>query len=155
MNPETFVDIAMFQDGDGLYDGRLDENGDFVEIDTAESAIFHSIFTDRRARADEVADPMKRRGWIGDMSLPGVGDYVGSGVWLYEQRRLLPAVTAGVEAEAYQSLSWMISDGFAKSISTASKRNAALRRQDLIVTMTDPLGNVTSKSYAMWTNTGA
>ena len=66
MSQTPFTDLAFAADDEGIYDLVVDaEAGDFAIATGFESAYAVSLFSDRRARADEVADPLKRRGWTG------------------------------------------------------------------------------------------
>lgn len=127
--PTAFVDLAVEQGSDGVYDLALDPvRNDAKLTGGLGSAIFISWFSDRRARADEVANPMLRRGWIGDMVSDDPDDRHGSGLWLYEQRRLTPEVAAGVAAEARNALQWMIDDGLITYATVTVTREPAKRR---------------------------
>lgn len=147
---QRFTDIAFEQDADGMFDLTIDEStGDFVLTGGLETAVIVSLFSDRRARKDEVADPMLRRGWDGDLVPDVPGDVHGSGLWLYEQRRLGPGDYGGVRIEAETALAWMVGEGLARSASAAVTPVPAKRQLQLRVTLTEPDGGVTSKAYVL------
>lgn len=145
-----YVDLMFAADADGVFDLIIDKDaGDFVTTQGLESAELVSLFSDRRARADEVADPLKRRGWIGDLVSDVPDDRHGSGFWLYEQRRLTPEVVAGVQFEAEQALRWQIEDGIAKSHTASVTFNSAKRALFLTVATAVANGSSSSKSYTL------
>lgn len=147
---ERFTDLAYQQDAETVYDLVIDtDNADLALTDGLESAIFVSLFSDRRAREDEVADIMRRRGWIGDLFAEVRDDRHGSGLWLYEQRRMTPEVQAGIETEALQALMWMQQEGLASTIATTSGLVPARRRLELRVDIAVPQGGTTSRAYAL------
>lgn len=145
-----YTDLAYTIDEEGLYDLEIDpDTGDFVVTDGLESALFVSLFSDRRAYEDEVRDPLKRRGWIGDLVSDVPGDRFGSGLWLYEQRRLTGEVAAGVRIEAEAALNWMVQDGLARTVQAAVLSRPADRAIDLAITIALPDGGTTSRAYVL------
>lgn len=145
-----FTDLAVQADDEGIYDLVIDPvTRDFKATQGLESASFVSLFSDRRAAADEVADPMKRRGWIGNLISDVPGDNFGSGLWLYEQRRLTPEVASGIRLEAEASHQWMIEAGLAKSVSAEVVVGHANRQASIIITIEESSGNKTSKAYLL------
>lgn len=132
----VFTDLAMVAGADGIFDIDLDStNRDAATSAGLESAILESLFSDRRAASDEVADPMKRRGWIGDLVSEVPGDTNGSGLWLYQQSRLDAETAAGVAAEARNALQWMIDDGLCTSAAVSIVRTDATRTLQILVTL--------------------
>lgn len=147
---ERFTDLATDQDTEGMFDLMIDETtADFVLTGGLETAIVVSLFSDRRARSDEVADPMKRRGWDGDLVPDVPGDVHGSGLWLYEQRRLGPGDYNGVRMEAEAALAWMVGEGLARTAVAAVTPVPVKRQLQLAVRLTEPDGGVTSKAYVL------
>jgi len=150
-----FTDVLLVLDHrDGIFDLEADGNGDLKLTGGFETAILASLFTDRRAAADEVADPMKRRGWIGNLLAKIPGDNFGSGFWLYEQSRGTQAVCNGMKDEALKALQWLVDDDLVKGIAATVSYIPAKRRMILDIAMTDALGRVTRRSYEIWRRTG-
>lgn len=146
----TFTDLAVTADSEGIYDLTVDPvSRDFKLTEGLESASFVSIFSDRRARADEVADPMKRRGWIGNLVSDVPGDNFGSGLWLYEQARLTPDILAGLRFELEQSHDWMIDDGLAKYVIATVSADAASRTLMGQIEIVEPDGAITTHAYPL------
>lgn len=147
---DRFTDLAVAADDEGIYDIQIDVAARDLNLTRGlESASFVSLFSDRRARPDEVANPMKRRGWIGDLVSAVPDDRHGSGVWLYEQSRLTGDVVASLRLEAEASHAWMVGEGLAKTVYASIKPDSAQRNASIIITVTAPSGNVTSRSYVL------
>jgi phage gp46-like protein len=145
-----FADIGYVHDAEGVYDFAIDpETGDLMLTEGLESALFVSLFSDRRARADEVADPMKRRGWMGDLVAEQPGDVHGSGLWLYEQRRLTGEVAAGVRLEAENALDWLVREGLLRNASAEVVADPAKRRLTLAIDLAEPGGGTSSRAYQL------
>lgn len=144
-----FTDIHVERDSDGVYDCVI-EDGDLKLTGGMDSAIFISLFTDRRANPDEVANPMDRRGWCGTQNTRDAQGNKGSGIWLYEQRRLDADTTEGVRMEAYQALHWKITDRLAKEIDVTIEKSPHDRRLGLKAAITAANGGVTNIGYQLW-----
>jgi phage gp46-like protein len=110
-------DVLIKPDGFGNYDIPLNENGyDFASAEGFESAIPVSLFTDARAPASSVADPKKRRGWIGNLLTIDQDRQLGGLLWIYDQGRITATLLNGVRNETLRSLNWMLADGILLSI---------------------------------------
>jgi phage gp46-like protein len=153
---ETFTDIRMRHDADGIYDLEFDDEARDLAITAGlETAILCSLFTDRRARSDEVADPWNRRGWIGDLLADRPGDLFGSGIWLYEQARATQVVRASLRLEIIQALQWLQADGMATAIDAETSYDPAKRRVSVAVTVTAKRGGASRHVYDLWRQTKA
>lgn len=145
-----YIDLTYTQDDDGIYDIVIDaEAVDFATTDGLESAILVSLFSDRRADESEVSDPMQRRGWIGDLVSDIPQDRYGSGLWLYEQRRLTDAISSGVRSEAVQSLDWMVEMGLVNYVDGAVTRTPSLRQLGLALTLHFANGGPVQLAYTL------
>lgn len=143
------ADLAFAPDDENVYDLVINASArDLSTTSGLESAEFVSLFTDRRARPDEVADPMERRGWIGDLLSDEPGDIIGSGLWLYEQRRLTRDVAAGLRLEAEAALQWQVPD-IAKSVSAEIVTSDARRSATLVITMVFANGGRSSRPWLL------
>lgn len=95
--------------------------GDLDTDEGLESAVFISLFTDKRARDDqELPDPQSedRRGYYGDLISPiETGDETGSWIWLYiERAKTTNSVIEDVRQAAIDSLKWLITDKVAMKV---------------------------------------
>lgn len=155
-NPERFVDLAVEIDHEGVFDLVVDdESGDFALSDDLIPSVVVSLFTDRRAAADEVADPLKRRGWLGTTILTNGRDNWGSGIWLYEQSRLTDDRAEGARVEAEQALGWMVEENLARHVQVRAKMVPAQRRLELEATITTREGEVVRETFDVIRNTRA
>ena len=109
-NAERF-DFDLFMAGDGA---DRDLQGD----DGLLTAVIISLFTDRRANADDplpderIGVPSDLRGWWGDHILDAdAQDPIGSRLWLLSREKDMDVVVARAQQYADESLRWLIRDG--------------------------------------------
>ena len=84
-----------------------------------ETAVLLSLFTDRRAKNDDVppsGDPDDRRGWWADQFADVEGDLFGSRLWLLDRSTLTPEVAKRAEEYVREALAWMLADLVVASI---------------------------------------
>ncbi len=145
-----YTDLLYERDDEGIYDLVIDtETNDLKTTDGLETAVFVSLFSDRRAYSDDVADPRKRRGWISDLVSDPPNDPHGSWLWLYEQRRLTPDVTNGVRLAATQALEWMADEQLITYAEGAVGSRPADRAIDLLVTLHHLDGGQSQRAYRL------
>lgn len=148
-------DVRLSWDS-GLMEG--DFSFDFVAQDLdpdagLETAVLVSLFTDRRAKEDDVlpdSNNLDRRGWWGDLGSPKVeGDQIGSRLWLLGREKTLESVLTKAKKYAEESLNWMIEDGVVKSIEVEVERQGpiGLDRLALLVRVFRPDGTVLPFKY--------
>lgn len=115
-------DIALIVDPEtGTRDIAIGDNGDFVSVDNITTSLQMSLLTDSRADSSEVAEPLLRRGWIGDTTPIVAGHLIGSKLWLYEQSRATLATLNGVRTAAREALQWMLDRGVADNITVTTE----------------------------------
>lgn len=98
-----------------------------IEADLAsdaglETAMLISLFTDRRAKSDDVppsGDPTDRRGWWADQLAEVEGDLIGSRLWLLDRSKRTPEVAKRAEEYVREALQWLIDDKVVASIDVA------------------------------------
>lgn len=93
-----------------------------AEDDGLETAVILSLFTDRRAEAD---DPLPagddRRGWWAD-AFPAVpGDLVGSRLWLLHREKQIPQTLTRARDYAEEALAWLVADGIAARVDVSAE----------------------------------
>lgn len=83
-----------------------------------ETAIVISLFSDRRARPDDVLPDGSddRRGWWGDSVAAQDGDRIGSRLWLLAREKQLVSVLARSRDYAREALQWLVDDGVARDV---------------------------------------
>lgn len=90
-------------------------------------AVIISLFTWRRANADDVPPEGERMGWWGD-SVPTIAnDRIGSRLWLLRREKLLPATLQRAEGYARESLQWLIDDGLVLAVAVSASRDGLER----------------------------
>ena len=88
------------------------------------TAIMVSLFTDRRAKADDplpderVGQPSDLRGWWGDyLTQEGESILIGSRLWLLHREKEMPVVVARAREYAQEALQWLLNGGYVKQLS--------------------------------------
>lgn len=112
--------LSMIWDAD-VMSGDIEGGPDgLVDDATLRTAILVSLFTDRRAEADDELpeDDGDRRGWIGDALSDN--DRIGSRLWLLKRRKQTEQTR--IEAEEYcrEALAWLVEDGIASSVEVSA-----------------------------------
>lgn len=89
-----------------------------VDDDTLRSAVLISLFSDRRAKADDRLpdDSGDRRGWLGDALAGIAGDRIGSRLWLLNREKQTEETRRRAAEYAREALAWLIEDGLAATV---------------------------------------
>lgn len=109
---------------------------------TLQTAVILSLFTDRRAGAD---DPLpgrntRRRGWVGSEFMAAAGDPWGSLLWLGYSGKQLPNALETMRFWAQECLAWMVTTGVASKVEVdAAWLNDRLTLQPRIYQPDNPL----------------
>jgi phage gp46-like protein len=98
----------------GCFDLVLGEQ-DFETVDGLETTVAVLLFTDARAAPEEVSEPAKRRGWVGNI-LRSID--LGGMLWLWSQARNTQNIRNKIERWAINSLQPLIDDGIASEVVT-------------------------------------
>jgi phage gp46-like protein len=113
------MDIALTFDPNTLVGDLAIAGGGLVMDGGLTTAVMMSLFTDRRADADDPIDPLTddgdRRGWPGDL-LNEPGDRIGSRIWLLRRAKLTEETRALLELYAAEALQWLVDDGVADTV---------------------------------------
>ena len=111
------ADLLMAYDAEvGAADLVL-AGADLAGDDGLQAAIVISLFTDRRAAADDLPPgETSRRGWWGDALEEEPGEGMGSLLWLLEREKEGPEALAKAEAYAADALAWMTADGVVTAV---------------------------------------
>lgn len=116
-------DIALAWDSEaGAADVRIAAN-DLQRDDGLETAVFLSLFTDRRAEdGDTLPDSVTdRRGWWGD-GVPVVpDDKWGSRLWLLSRAKAEPATAQRAREYAEEALAWLVEDRVTERVDVTSE----------------------------------
>lgn len=112
--------MSFSQDLSVIVDGVSFDTG-MVPKDKLVRAAIVSLFTWRRANADDVMDGQKM-GWWGDTTAEIANDRIGSRLWLLAREKLLPATINRAREYAHESLAWMVNDGLASRVDVQAER---------------------------------
>ena len=140
-------DAAINKDK-GYWDFDIDANGQINATASFNTSILRSLLSERRALPDEMTDPKRRRGWIGNDKYEN-----GSKIWLFSQSRLTRSNINRLETEAESALQWLVDDGLAVLVEDAV---VVVQGGRVFLTVTirysdDSVENIT---LALWENTG-
>lgn len=97
---------------------------DLERDDGLETSVIISLWTDRRATAEQLPvdySPTDLRGYWGDVSNESAADHTGSLLWLLSREKQLPKVLASAEQYCRDALAWMIDDKVATKIEVAAE----------------------------------
>lgn len=111
------ADIETFIANDGLgsrFDLRL-AGGALAADHDIKTAVLISLFTDRRAEADDVLPDAaaSRRGWWGDALNTR---RIGSRLWLLAREKQLREVLNRAREYADEALAWLVEEGVARRV---------------------------------------
>lgn len=130
------------------------EGGDLALEEGLQTAAVISLFSDRRARPDDVlpADDGDRRGWVGDAWPRVDGDQIGSRLWLLNREKDVPETLRRAREYARESLAWLIEDGIGASLDVqASVPMRGVLRLELTVNRRD--GSTLNHQFdTLWEN---
>ena len=146
------IDIKTIQLPDGTFDLGINEDGDFIGEDGFDTALFISIYAERRANENEQPIPNLRRGWIGDLFSDVQGHEMGSKLWLLDQSRRTELTLTRARQYIDLALAWLKEQNHASNIqSDASFLEFGIRIFSEIFRFNDL---VNSKTYDLWEETG-
>lgn len=99
------------------------ENGDFAKTDSLDTALYMSVFCEKRA--NKISEPTLRRGHFSNQFNLVSGYEVGSLFWLYtEQAKNTDSILTLIESAVTDGLRWLIDDGIiSKTNVRATKSN--------------------------------
>jgi phage gp46-like protein len=107
-----------------------------TQDDGLETAVLLSLFSDRRALADDkLPTGDDRRGWWADAYADDEEDHWGSRLWLLSRSKQTTSVLRDAERYAQEALAWMVKDSVVQSVVCSAEiiRDSVL---GLTVTMT-------------------
>ena len=110
-------DLALIWNDDAFLGDLALVDGDLATESGLRTAVALSLFTDRRARPDDVLPTAgaDRRGWWPD-ALGEPDDQMGSRLWLLERAKLTPETAAQAGEYAEESLMWLVRDGVVRTM---------------------------------------
>ncbi|AIR90591.1 phage GP46 family protein [Pseudomonas cremoricolorata] len=102
-------------------------------------AVTISLFTWRRAEADDALDDTDRKGWWGDCTPTVTGDRIGSRLWLLQRRTITAQTLRDAREYAEEALAWLIDDEIVTAVTVTVERQDN-ERVNLRVTLTEQNG---------------
>ncbi len=145
------IDAVLQELPGGIYDIKIGFDGDIETADSFDTYIIVALLSDKRADASEMADPARRRGWIGNEHTPGFE--LGSKLWLFEQSRLTGLVANAIQTEAVDALQSMVDEDLAVAVRGAEVELTADGPR-LAVTIERSPSEVEKRFFSLWQNTG-
>lgn len=117
------MDIAIAFDNTAMTFGLAHAGADLASESGLRTAVLISLFTDRRARTDDVIPDgtADRRGAWSDHYLEHPNDSEGSRLWLLAREKELPHVLSRAREYALEALQWLIDDGVARAVSAQAE----------------------------------
>lgn len=114
MDIATFFDAAAYRCDFAMSGGALSADADL------ETAVLISLFTDRRAEADDLLPDRaaSRRGWWGDAFAKR---RIGSRLWLLSREKQLREVVSRAKEYAEEALAWLVEDGIARRVAVQAE----------------------------------
>ena len=138
------MDFRLSQDK-GYFDIDF-ESGDFAKTDSLDTAIFMSVFCEKRA--EQLNDPTQRRGHLTNLFSEVSGYEVGSLLWLYtEQAKNTTQNLSQVESAVNSGLQWMIDDKIISNVKV--KASKTINQISIQIDLINKLQNV-SKYYNLF-----
>ncbi|MEE4677833.1 phage GP46 family protein [Pseudomonas alliivorans] len=104
-------------------------------------SVIISLFTWRRAEADDPFDDTERFGWWGDTYPAVANDRIGSRLWLLRRVKLTAQTQRDAEFYAREALNWLIEDGHVQRINIFTEQVQS-NRLNLGVELVVPDGQV-------------
>ena len=147
-------DIRLLFDAAVGYGDLVVADRDLDRDDGFETAVTISLFTNRRADAEDLLpdEDGSRQGWWADRVDAGnpAPDFIGSKLWLLGRGKLTTDLPARAEEFAREALQWMIDDNVATTISVEAVRSGMFGLQ-ITVHIVRPT-NVNAISYRYFYN---
>jgi phage gp46-like protein len=118
--------------------------------DDLTTAIIISLFTNRRANADDNLAPNEsRQGWWGDTYNVNRNDKIGSRLWLLRRAKMIDATLVLARDYALEALRWLIEDNVAQAVdvvTTFTGRDSI----DIAITIMKPSGLLNFNFEYVW-----
>lgn len=119
------IDIKFKQDSNNEWDIDF-ANGDFEMTNGLDTALYLSVFGEKRASPSQVTEPTLRRGHFTNEFSDVEGYEVGSLLWLYTKQAKNTANNASLmEDTVRDGLSWMIDDEIISEAKVSSSRSTS------------------------------
>lgn len=91
-------------------------------LDDLPRAVLISLFTNRRANADDDLPTPTKQGWWGDTYAPINNDKIGSRLWLLNRSTLTAQTVLKAQEYATEALAWLVNDKVANNVQINTER---------------------------------
>lgn len=109
-------------------------------------AVTISLFSWRRAAADDPVDDADRQGWWGDCAPTVAGDQIGSRLWLLRRRSITAETLRDAREYAEEALRWMTGDEIVTAVTVTVERQGA-ERVRLLILLTEANGETLQLAF--------
>ena len=109
-------------------------------------AVSISLFSWRRAAADDPVDDDDRQGWWADCVPSVAGDQIGSRLWLLRRRTITPETLRDAREYAEEALRWLTEDEIVTAVTVTVERQG-LDRINLQVLLTEANGETLKLAF--------
>ena len=147
-----YKDIAIKKDTNGNFDFVLDSTGDLLLTTNFDSQVYCALFTNARADETEIPIASQREGWIGNLINTNNDRQLGSKMWLFFQTRNLENVANEIKNKSYNSLKYLIEDGFVKNIEIETIRS--FKKLELKIKLISFSKSVNEYLFSIWEGFG-
>lgn len=117
--------------------------GDLTTDEGLASAVLISLFSDGRARPDDVLPDHSsslgggRRGWWADVLDPPGQSGIGSRLWLLGRSRASAQVVQSAREQAREALGWLVQDGAARAVEVDARDQDGALVLTIVITRPD------------------
>lgn len=139
------TDIALEWDSIAGAADVVIENNDLKADDGLRTALYLSLFTDRRAEPGDVLPDGEtdRRGWWADAVPVTPGDLMGSRLWLLARSKREPATLDRAVTYAREALQWLVDDRVCDSFNVTAEYLSPYNGFAIVVSVPRPVGSPT------------
>lgn len=101
------------------------ESTSLGQSDSLVRAVVISLFTWRRANAQDVVEGQRMGYWGDGAEPPAANDRIGSRLWLLSREKVLQSTFNRAREYALEALQWLIEDGVASRVDVSAERYGA------------------------------
>lgn len=145
---KEYVDLKI---DDTTFDISIGSNGDYELVDSLDTSLITTFYTNQRADTSEIPIPQNQNGWWGNLFPISPNFQIGSKIWLLNQAvndQLALNNAIDYARKAYQ---WLLTFNYADNVSVTGARTLDSLTITVIITKNTEV--VTQKVFDLWRNT--
>jgi phage gp46-like protein len=142
------IDVLVNKDN-GYYDISFGEDGDFDKTQGLDTSLVLTFFTNQRADASEITQPINRGGWWGNLFFDD-GTEIGSKLWLLQNSRVNQNTLNTAIDFANKAYQYLLDLDYADSLNVSG---AATTSKITLTIQVIINSNISQTSLTLWTNT--